>query len=273
MKKFILLAVLALALLSFAACNNDTESGADSGTDSGRRTLVMGTSAGFLPFEFIADEGQGVIGQYAGIDVSLVYRIAQELDVDVVIQNQEFVGLIAALQSREIDFIAAGMTIRPDRAENVNFSIPYFTTGQFVVVRQDSNFHSVADLENMIVGVQFGTTADIAITDGQDDGVVTFQEIARHNQPVTAVLDLVSGSVDAVVVDAPVARGFVAQHPDTLRFFYDHTFFGPEQFGLAFHLDDLELLAEFNAVLERLLAEGFVDYLYEYYTDKLGLNE
>lgn len=267
MKKFILLAVLALALLTLAACNNDP------GTDSGRRTLVMGTSAGFLPFEFIADAGQGVIGQYAGIDVSLVYRIAQELDVDIVIQNQEFVGLIAALQNREIDFIAAGMTIRPDRAESVNFSIPYFTTGQFVVVQQDSPFHSVADLEDMIVGLQFGTTADFAITEGHDDGIVTFREIARHNQPVTAILDLVSGSIDAVVVDAPVARGFVAQHRGTLRYFYDHTFFNPEQFGLAFHLEDLELLADFNRVLEQLLAEGFVDYLYEYYTNKLGLNE
>jgi polar amino acid transport system substrate-binding protein len=267
MKKFALLALLILAVALFAACTQEETHN----QTYERRTLVMGTSAGFPPFEFIADHGQGVIGQYAGIDISLVYRIAQELDVDIIVQDQEFAGLILALQTREVDFIAAGMTIRPDRAEMVNFSVPYFTAGQRVVVRADSPANSVADLEGMIVGVQIGTTGDIAITDGHDDGVVTFDDILRYNQPVPGILDLLSGSIDAFVIDAPVARGFLANHPDDLRIFYDpNEFFGPEQFGMAFHLDDTALLAEFNAVLERLIAEGYVDYLYEYYTTKLA---
>ncbi|MCL2285260.1 MAG: transporter substrate-binding domain-containing protein [Firmicutes bacterium] len=258
MKKFILLALAALTILAFAACRTETPE---------RRTLVMGTSAGFFPFEFIADHGRGVIGQYAGIDVSLVARIAQELDVDIIIQDQEFAGLILALQNREIDFIAAAMTIRPDRQEQVNFTIPYFNAGQYVIVRaDDTSINSMADLEGKIVGVQLGTTGDIAVSEGHANGIVTFQEIAAYNQPVPGVMDLMSGSIDAFVIDAPVARGFFARYPNDIRIFADPGgFFGPEVYGMAFHKDDVELLAEFNAVLERLIAEGYVQYLYDFY--------
>jgi len=265
--KFTLLAILALFAFALAACNSNDPDEYDNGAaDAPRRTLIMGTNAQFFPFEFVADRGQGVIGQYAGIDVSLVSRIAEELDVDIIIQDQEFAGLILALQNRSIDFIAAAMTIRPDRQEQVNFTIPYFNAGQYVVVRMDDNIHSMADLEGMIVGVQLATTGDYAVTDGQADGLVTFQTINRYNSPVPGTTDLLNGGIDAFVVDAPVARGMVANNPGALRVFSDPDFFGPEQYGMAFNKEDTELLAEFNAVLERLIAEGFVEYLYNYYT-------
>ena len=277
MKKFALLVLVILTLAVFAACTQEESNTPAAGTSGAsdtasdpeppRRTLVMGTSAGFFPFEFIADYGRGVIGQYAGIDVSLVARIAEELDVDIVIQDQEFAGLILALQNREVDFVAAALTIRPDRQEVVNFTVPYFNAGQYIIVLQaDDTIHSMADLEGKVVGVQLGTTGDIAVTDGHNDGVVTFSNIATYNQPVPGVMDLKRGSIDAFVIDAPVARAFLATYPDDLRIFSDPGgFFGPEVYGMAFHKDDVELLAEFNAVLERLIAEGFVYELYEYY--------
>jgi len=262
MKKVLTLAlaaVLALSMFTLTACDSD-----NSGTE--RTTLIMGTSARFFPFEFIADYGQGVIGQYAGIDLSLVARIAYYMDVDIVVQDQEFVGLILALQNREIDFIAAGMTIRPDRQEQVNFTVPYFNAGQYVIVRTDSDINSIADLEGLLVGVQLATTGDFAITDGHEEGVVEFGNIARFNDPNPGIMDVLTGSLDAFVIDAPVARGFVANNPDGLRAFADPDgFFGPESFGMAFHKDDTELLAQFNEILERLIAEGYVEYLYNYY--------
>lgn len=258
MKKLFVLVLLSVFILSLTACSDDAE----------RTTLIMGTSARFFPFEFVANYGEGVIGQYAGIDVSLVARIAYYLDVDVEIRDQEFGGLLLALQNREIDFIAAGMTIRPEREEIVNFTIPYFNAGQYIVIRQDNTqVNSMADLAGMLVGVQFVTTGDLAVTDGHDSGIVTFGDIVRFNDPTPGILDVLSGSLDAFIIDAPVARSFVANHPNDLRAFADPGgFFGPESFGMAFHLDDTELLAQFNEILERLIAEGYVTYLYNYYT-------
>ena len=261
MKKIIkalaVLSILALSIFTLAACSRE---------EPERRTLIMGTNAAFFPFEFVADYGQGVIGQYAGIDVSLVARIAEELDIDIIIQDQEFGGLILALQNRDIDFIAAAMTIRPDRQEQVNFTVPYFNAGQYVIVRTGDPINSVAELEGMIVAVQLATTGDFAVTDAHEDGTVVFQTINRYNNLALAGTELINRSIDAVIVDAPVARGIVANHPDQLRVFSDPSFFGPEQFGMAFHKEDTELLAEWNAVLSRLIAEGYVEYLYNYYT-------
>jgi len=258
MKKLLLFAVIAIMVLAFVACSSD---------DDERPVLIMGTSADFPPFQFVADAGQGVIGQYAGIDLSLVATIADELGFDVVVQDMEFDGLLIALQTGSLDFVASGMTIRPDRAASVNFSVPYFDAVQYVIVNaNNTTINSVADLQGMRVGVQLGTTADLSLTDNHSDGTVVFQDILRFSRPVAGVMDLMGGSIDAFVIDAPVARGFAAQHPDRLRVFSDTNFFGLEQFGIAFNQNNTELLAQFNSVLSRLVSEGYVDNLYVYYT-------
>ena len=268
MKKYIgALVMLALScILVFSACGNNNDTAATQWQMPER--LVMGTSAGFFPFEFIAQEGEAIIGRYAGVDISLVYRIGQELGVEIEILDMAFPGLIMALQAREVDFVAAAMTIRPDRAEMVNFSIPYFntaTSGQFIVVRDDSTVESMQDLVGGIVGVQIGTTGDFAVT----DSTLVLQEIVRLDQPAHSVPGLLSGSLDAFVIDGSVARALATSH-DGLRAFPDVDFFGPEQYGMAFHLEDLELLAAFNEVLERLVAEGYVDYLYAWYISEFA---
>ena len=263
MKK-IILAVLTIALLAFSACGGDEDEGwrpEPAVFNDDWPTLIMGTSAGFFPFEFVARPGEAVNDRYAGIDISLVARIGRELEKNIEILDMEFPGLITALQAREVDFVAAAMTIRPDRAEQVNFSVPYFTAGQWAVVRIDSPYNSMADLEGTVVGVQLGTTGDFAVTDGG----INFGDIVRFNHPPPGILDLIGGSIDAFVIDGAVARAFAATYSDRLRAFPDTDFFGAEQYGMAFHLDDIELRDQFNAVLTRLIAEGYVDYLYANY--------
>ena len=276
MKKFIVTILMAaLAVTFMSACGNGN--GGGSGEAEPWRpqpavfnddwdTIIMGTSAGFFPFEFIARPGEAVNDRYAGIDISLAARISRELEVNIEIMDMEFAGLITALQAREVDFVAAAMTIRPDRAESVNFSIPYFTAGQWVVVQTGSPYNSMTDLAGRSIGVQIGTTGDFAVTDALNDGDIDLDDIVRFNQPAPGMLELIGGSIDAFVIDAAVARAFAATYSDRLRAFPDTDFFGAEQYGMAFHLEDLELRDRFNAVLQGLIAEGYIDYLYDNYT-------
>lgn len=126
-----------------------------------RRTIIMGTSADFPPFEFIAEGGQGRHGQYDGIDVAIAVRLAEHIDADLIIHDADFGGLIMDLNGGSIDFIAAGMTIRPDRAEQVSFSIPYFTAMQYIAIQAGNTaITSASDLSGALVGVQIGTTGD-----------------------------------------------------------------------------------------------------------------
>ena len=261
MKKLLVMAVLVLSLaVLFTSC----------GREDDRETIILGMASGFPPFNILADEGEGVFGRYSGVSVSLVAAIAEELNLNVVVRDQEFGGLLPSLIAGEIDVIAAGMTIRPDRAEQVNFSVPYFGARQTVVVLADNDvIHTVADLDGMRIGVQLATTGEIRMT---DENVELDLDVVSFTIPATGILELLAGSIDAFVIDSPVAAGFLALHPEDLRIFTDTDFFGHEQFGMAFNKENVDLLNRFNSVLERLIAEGFVDYLYAHYRAMLGLD-
>lgn len=92
--------------------------------------LKMGTNASFPPFEYT--EGTEVVG----FDASLSTLIANDYGKKLQIVDMAFDGLIAALQSGAIDFIAAGMTATDERRQNVDFSEPYYTSNQVIIVRK-----------------------------------------------------------------------------------------------------------------------------------------
>ena len=79
----------------------------------------MGTNAEFPPFEYVTD--QGLVDKFDGIDVAIAQEIANSLGKTLKIENMEFDSLITALATGKVDFVAAGMTVTPDRTENVLF--------------------------------------------------------------------------------------------------------------------------------------------------------
>lgn len=93
-------------------------------------TIKMGTNAAFPPFEYT--EGQDVLG----FDVSLGKIIAKDCNKAIKVIDMNFDALIAALQSGAVDFVAAGMTATEERRENVDFSDPYYTSNQVIIVKQ-----------------------------------------------------------------------------------------------------------------------------------------
>jgi len=93
--------------------------------------LVMGTSAGFPPFEYLDDKNKVV-----GVDVDIMAAVAKKLDMELVVENMDFDGLIPALNGGKINAIAAGMTVTDERKVNVDFSETYFDASQVVVVRK-----------------------------------------------------------------------------------------------------------------------------------------
>lgn len=92
--------------------------------------LVMGTSAGFPPFEYLNDKNEVI-----GVDVDIMAAVAKKLDKELVVENMDFDGLIPALNGGKINAIAAGMTVTDERKVNVDFSNTYFDASQVVVVK------------------------------------------------------------------------------------------------------------------------------------------
>ncbi len=108
------------------------ESGALADLNAGAKNgkIVMGTSAGFPPFEYLNDKNEVI-----GVDVDIMAAVAKKLDKELVVENMDFDGLIPALNGGKIDAIAAGMTVTDERKVNVDFSSTYFDASQVVVVR------------------------------------------------------------------------------------------------------------------------------------------
>lgn len=97
---------------------------------SGVKVLRMGTNAAFPPFEYM--DGSKIVG----FDVTMSQYIASDFDAKLAITDMAFDGLIAALQAGSIDFIAAGMTATDERRKSVDFSDPYYSSAQVIIVRK-----------------------------------------------------------------------------------------------------------------------------------------
>lgn len=96
----------------------------------GEKTMKMGTNAAFKPFEYA--EGTDVVG----FDVTMSERIAKDFGAKLTVENMEFDSLISALDAGAIDFIAAGMTATDERRQSVDFSEPYYSSKQVVILKK-----------------------------------------------------------------------------------------------------------------------------------------
>ena len=170
-------------LLSGCGGNTDTQQNEDSNTDAAATdstdtadggVLRMGTNATFPPYEF-TDEN----GEVAGIDAEIAAAVAEKLGMELDITDMAFESLIPALQAGTIDIVLAGMTVDPERADQVNFTDSYATGVQVVIVPENSDIAPVeqedgslaVDLTGKTIGVQTGTTGDLYCTDdyGQEN--------------------------------------------------------------------------------------------------------
>ena len=205
------------------------------------RDSVMATNAEFPPYEY--REGDQIVG----IDAEIAQAIADDLGLELVIEDMAFDSLIAAVQSGKADMVLAGMTVREDRLENVNFSDPYTLTAQVVIVKDGSAIASPADLAGKKVGVQLGTTGDIYAEDIEN---VT---VERFNKGFEAVQSLLQDKVDAVIIDREPAKVFVSENEGLIILDEEYTI---EEYAIAIAKENTELLEQVNASLAKLKDSG-----------------
>lgn len=219
--------------------------------DKDKQFIVMGTNAEFPPFEYIAG------GEVTGFDVDIAKKIADKLGLELKIENMQFSGLIAALQTKKIDFIAAGMTNTEERAKSVNFSQDYFEASQVIIVKKDSDaVKGKADLEGKKIGVQLGTTGEMEAKKIAD------ATVESYDAGFAAVMDLANGKLDAVVIDQKPAEKFVSKNDKVMILEEELT---KEAYAIAVNKEDDALLDTINQVIQELQESGEYDALYEKY--------
>ena len=243
MKKLVKILALALALtmavMTLAAC----------GKTEAKDAIVFGTNAEFPPFEYVT--AKGLIGEYDGIDIAIVDQIAKDLETEVKISNMEFDSLLIALANGQIDAAISGMTITEERKQSVNFTIPYYTATQVMIVREDSDIAKAADMEGKNIAVIQGYTGEICIAD------MGYEYISFKKGP-DAIMELVNGKADVVVIDSATAVKYVSDN-EGLKVVEDLEAFASEEYGIAVAKENTELLEKLNTSIQKMLDEGKID--------------
>lgn len=206
--------------------------------------LIMATNAEFPPYEYY--EGDEIVG----IDAEIAAAVAEELGLELQIEDMAFDAIITAVTSGKADIGAAGMTVTPDREANVSFTNTYATASQVVIVKEDSEIASPDDLTGKSIGVQLGTTGDIYAEDVED------ATVERFNKGFEAVQSLLSDRIDAVVIDEQPAKVFVEQNTG-LKILPDK--FTEEEYAIACAKDNTALTDAINSALESLKSSGKLD--------------
>ena len=131
--------------------------GAAVGCSKKENELILVTEAGFAPYEYYED------GKIVGVDIDIANEIAKELGKKLVIKDVSFDFVINEVKSGKADFAAAGISITPERMEEVDFTNEYTVSNQVVVVKKGSNIKDFKDIKNKKIAVQLGTVADLYI--------------------------------------------------------------------------------------------------------------
>lgn len=249
MKKVLIAALIVLVavtcVFALVGCDN-------------RPVLKVATNAFFPPFESYDENSQ-----FVGIDMDLAREIGERLGYKVVIENMEFDSVITAVQSGTHDIGMAGLTVTPDRAEQVDFCTEYYTSAQVVVARSGDPILALTDadaivemLKNKRIGVQRGTTGHMFVAGDEGFGyeAIPGATAVPHATGASAMLDLKNGTVDYVVIDEAPASKLVEANSTTTA--YNSVKLTEEAYAFAVNKNNAELRTKVNEVLAAMMSDG-----------------
>ena len=220
-----------------------------------RNTFVVGLDDSFPPMGFRNESNEIV-----GYDVDLAREVCRRRGWELKLQPIDWNAKEMELNTRKIDCIWNGFTITAERQKAMCFTPPYLKNAQVVVVRQTAGFQKLADLAGRKVGTQAGSAGADAIA-AAADFKASLGEVVEFKDYLTALMDLESQGVDAIVMDLLVANDNIRRSGKPFRIL-DETL-SPETFGVGFRLGDDALMNEVWETLKAMQADGTVSKLAE----------
>ena len=164
----------------------------------------------------------------------------------------EWKGIIAALKSGRADVLITAMTKTPDRAQQIAFSVPYYTTAMAVLVRKDATIKGREDLKGRVLGAEQGSRGEVEAKS------VDAKEVKIYDSVMLAFKDLENGRVEAVTEMLPSSMYLIARQFKGLKV---ATSYNEGVVGVTTRLEDTDLLAAINKAIEELNAGGQLDEL------------
>lgn len=244
------LAVLALTIVA-AGCGGGSDDGTTGGggEEGGGETITVGSDIPYPPFE------EGKPGNFTGFDVELMEAIGESIGREVEFEDTSFDTIFRDLAQGKFDAVASAATITAEREKTVDFTDPYYRSEQAILVKDGEGIDSVEALKGATVGVQQGTTGQEFSEESSEAG-----EVRPYPQGPDAVAALQAGTVDAVVIDIPVAENAVEAESGIEISAAIPT---EEEYGFVVDQGNTELLEELNEGLKEVKDDGTYAELYE----------
>jgi ABC-type amino acid transport substrate-binding protein len=246
--------ITALATAGIAAgCGGDDDDGGDLGTLK-EGSLFIGIDTPYPPFS----EGQPP--NATGYDVEVLDAMAEEMNLTTEYQDTGFPTIFRDVAAGQFDTAAAASSIKPGREKVVDFTDPYYLSATALVVPEGSDIATTDDLDGVIVGAQDGTIQE-DIANDTDAG-----EVRAFPEGTTALTALLTGQVEAVLVDEAVGADFLEKQGG-IEVIIVESIPGDDLFGFAVAPDNDALREEMNEALATIKEDGTMAELYQKYFD------
>lgn len=244
MKKIILILTLLLCTLTYSK-------------NEEKKKLYVGTNGEYKPYEYYENQ------KLVGFDIEFMEMIAEKLNVEIVWKDMSFDGLLSALQTKKIDAVIAGMVGNEDRKKVVNFTIPYLkqakTSGEVVIVAENSQLKTEEDLKGKTLGVQLGTVQEAIAKE-------LGGETRNYSSNVAALMAVQQGKLDGVVLSYKPAEGYL-ETMKGLKLLVNLGQKQPSQAAIAFHKSNPEIVEKVNAIILELQQTEEYNELFKKYFD------
>lgn len=205
------------------------------------------------PFGFIDAHTR----QIEGLDVDYARAIAAKLGVKLQLQPTNPANRVPLLVANKVDLVLANFTITPERADQVNFSTPYFASGQQFIVKKGS-LQSPEQLNTWRVGVDKGTT---------NEGVLRAKfpgaKVVAYDDTPFAFTALRNGNVQAITQDGPKLIGLLANVPDRDKYEVPPFTVSNDLIGVGLPKGETALTDLVNKTLVELESDGQAQKIYD----------
>ena len=250
--------LVAIAALAVAGCGGSDDSSSTSGGETSASTgesggggepLTVGSDIPYPPFE------EGKPGNYTGFDIELMDAIGEKIGRTPEYQDTSFETIFRDVAQGKFEAVISAATITEEREKVVAFSNPYYLSEQAILVKEGSDIKGLADLKGKVVAAQQGTTGLELGKEKANAG-----ELRPYPEGPDAVNALKAGTIEAVIIDAPVAQNAVEKSGGVEIAEKVPT---EEEYGIALAKDNTALLEEINQGLEEVIDDGTYTTIYE----------
>jgi glutamine transport system substrate-binding protein len=211
--------------------------------------LEVGSDIPYPPFE------QGKKGSYTGFDVELMEAIGKEINREPEFIDSSFETIFRDLAQGKFEAVMSAATITEEREKVVNFSLPYYLSEQAILVKEGSSITGLSDLKGKVVAAQQGTTG---LELGKEKAEA--KELRPYPEGPDADNALKAGTVEAVIIDAPVAK---QQAEELGGIEIVEKVPTEETYGIAISKENGELLEQINEGLKKTIEDGSYAKVYE----------